>query len=100
MDLVILIVLLLIIVLVFKQFSSFIYFTVIIDLFFKTMHLIASYLGIYEISHFIYSYIPSSIPAIFEKYSTGVFLTILMWGYIAIYVIFEVYIIKTFMKKK
>ena len=46
MDLVILIVILLIIVLVFKQFSSFIYFTVIIDLFLKTVHLIGAYLGI------------------------------------------------------
>lgn len=100
MDLVILIVILLIIVLVFKQFSSFIYFTVIIDLFLKTLHLIGAYLHIAEINRFLALYIPSSIPAILEKYSTGVFLTILMWGYIAIYVIFEVYIIKTFMKKR
>ncbi len=100
MDLVILIVILLIIVLVFKQFSSFIYFTVIIDLFLKTVHLIGAYLGIAEINNFLSLYIPSSIPAIFEKYSTGIFFTILMWGYIAIYVIFEIYIIKTFMKKK
>lgn len=100
MDLVILIVLLLIIVLVFKRFSSFIYFTVIIDLFLRMIHYIASYLGIAEISNFVSSYIPGSIPAILGKYSTGIFFTILMWGYIVVYVIFEVYIIKTFMKKK
>lgn len=100
MDLVILIIFLLIIVLVFKQFSSFIYFTVIIDLFLKTIHLIGYYLGIAEINNFIYRYIPASIPAILEKYSTGIFFTILMWGYIIIYIIFEFYIIKTFIKKR
>ncbi len=100
MDLVILIIILAIIVLIFKKFSSFVYFTVIIDLFLRILHQISAMLGIVEISSFVNKYIPASIPAILSKYSTGIFLTILIWGYIIIYIIFEVYIIKTFMKKK
>lgn len=100
MDLVILIIILAIIVLIFKKFSSFVYFTVIIDLFLRILHQISSMLAIAEISSFVNKYIPASIPAILSKYSTGIFLTILIWGYIIIYIIFEVYIIKTFMKKK
>lgn len=100
MDLVILIVILAIIVLIFKKFSSFVYFTVFIDLFLRILYKLSAMLGIAEISSFITKYVPSSIPAILGKYSTGIFLTILMWGYLIIYIIFEVYVIKTFMKKK
>lgn len=100
MDLVILIVILTIVVIAFKKFSSFVYFMVIIDLFLRIITELGVRLGIYEINHFISTYIPSSIPSILSKYASDIFLTVLMWGYLAIYVIFEVYIIKSFMKKK
>lgn len=100
MDLVILIVILTIVVVVFKKFSSFVYFMVIVDLFLRILTQLGISLGIYEINHFISTYIPSSIPTILSKYSSGIFLTVLMWGYLVMYVIFEVYIIKSFMKKK
>ncbi len=100
MDLVIVVILLLVVVLAFKTFSSFVYFTAIIDLFFRIMTLIRYNIGIKEISDFIGSYIPESIPAIFAKYSSGIFHTLLIWGYIILMVIFLVYITKTFMKKK
>ena len=100
MDLVVVVILLLIVVLAFKTFSSFVYFTAIIDLFFRIMTLIRYNIGIKEISDFIGNYIPESIPSIFAKYSSGVFYTLLIWGYIILMIIFLVYITKTFMKKK
>ncbi len=100
MDLVIVVILLLVVVLAFKTFSSFVYFTAIIDLFFRIMTLVRYNIGIKEISNFIGNYIPESIPAIFDKYSSGIFYTLLIWGYIILMIIFLVYITKTFMKKK
>lgn len=100
MDLVIIVILLMIVVLAFKTFSSFVYFTAIIDLFLRILTLIRYNIGIPDISNFIANYIPESIPAIFAKYSTGVFYTLLIWGYIVLMVIFLVYTIKIFMKKK
>lgn len=100
MDLVFLIVILTIVVIVFKKFSSFVYFAVMVDLLLRIITQIGISLGLVEISTFISTYIPSSIPTIFSKYASGIFLTILMWAYIALYIIFEVYLVKSFMKKK
>ncbi len=100
MDLVILIVLLMVVVLAFKKFSSFVYCMVIIDLFLRILTLIRINLAIPELTHLIVKYIPESIPAILAKYSSGIFYTVLMWGYIILYIIFEWYIIRTFLKKK
>ncbi len=100
MDLVVIVVLLAIVVFAFRTFSSFVYFMEIIDIFFRVMHLISLNLGIREFSNFVSAYIPSSIPAVFAKYSSGVFYTILIWGYIIITIVFLVYITKTFFKKK
>lgn len=100
MDLVILIILLLLVVIVFKRFSNFVYCMVIIDLFLRILTWICAHIGIVELSNFIARYIPESIPAILAKYSNGIFYTVLIWGYIIIYIIFEVYIFRTFLKKK
>ena len=100
MDLVIVVILLAIVVLAFKTFSSFVYFTAMIDLFFRILTLIRNHIWIKEVSDFIAKYIPESIPHILAKYSNGVFYTLLIWGYIILMTIFLVYITKTFMKKK
>ena len=73
---------------------------VIIDLFLRILTLIRINLAIPELTHLIVKYIPESIPAILAKYSSGIFYTVLMWGYIILYIIFEWYIIRTFLKKK
>jgi len=100
MDLVILIILLLIVVVVFKKFSSFVYCMVIIDLFLRILHQLTALIDIYELTSFVSKYIPASVPSILAKYSTGIFYTLLIWGYVITYIIFETYIIRTFIKKK
>ena len=100
MDLIVLIILLLLIVLIFKKFSSFVYFMVIIDLFLRIIHYFKSLVNINELTALINNYVPASIPTILDKYADGIFLTILLFGYLIIYIIFEFYIIRTFIKKK
>lgn len=100
MDLVILVVLIGIVVFFFKQFSSFVYFMAIVDIFLRVCHMIAELLNIVELTNFVNKYIPISIPGIINTYSTGVFNTLLILGYIILVVIFESYIIRTFFRKK
>lgn len=100
MDLVIIVILLAIVVFWFKTFSSFIYFIAITDIFFRIMTFIKIHIGIEEVASFIARYIPESILAILNTYSSGILNTILVWGYLICYIIFEIYIIKTFFHKK
>ena len=100
MDLVILVVLIAIVVAIFKKFSSFVYFIAIVDIFLRILTFIKIQLGIPELTSFLNKYFPVSVPGIIDAYSSGIFNTILTWGYIIIFIIFEFYIIRTFFKKK
>jgi len=70
MDLVILTVLIGIVVLIFKKFSSFIYFIAIVDIFLRIMTFIKLQIPSYEIYALLNKYIPTSIPGILDNYST------------------------------
>lgn len=100
MDLLILLVLIGIVVFIFKKFSSLIYFIAIIDIFLRIVTFIKLQITNYEIYSFLNQYVPTSIPGILSKYSTGLLNTVLMWLYVATMVIFEYYIIRTFIRKK
>ena len=102
MDLVVLIVFLLIIVAYFKSFDSFVYFFVITDIFLRILSFVldeyANYLSV--ISEFINNKLPSNIIEVINTYSTGIFNDILVLCYVCIYVVFEVYAIRLFVKKR
>ncbi len=100
MDLIILVVLIGIVVFFFKQFSSFVYFVMIADIFLRLMHGIAGLLKIVEFTNFVDKYIPASVPGIINTYSTGIFNTLLILGYIILVSIFEFYTIRIFFKKR
>ena len=100
MDLVILVVLIGVVIFFFKKFSSFVYFMVIVDIFLRLVHMIAATLKIAEFTSFVVKYIPASVLAIINAYSSGIFNTLLVLGYIIIFVIFEFYTIRIFFKKK
>ena len=100
MDLIILVVLIGIVIFFFKQFSSFVYFVMISDIFLRLMHMIAGLLKITEFTNFVNQYIPDSIPEIINTYSSGIFNTLLILGYIILIIIFEFYTIRIFFKKR
>lgn len=102
MDLVILIIFIAVILFVFKSFESFVYSFAFIDIFLRTLSLIVAEFGEYfqEAATFIKTNIPSSILGIFNHYSTGVLNTVLVVGYIIIFVLFEYYLAKSLFKKR
>ena len=87
-------------VLIFKRFSNVVYYIGIVDIFLRILSFIAANIPIKEISNFIYTYFPSSVPSIINMYSSGIFNTILMWVLCLLYIFLDIYLIKIFWKKK
>ena len=83
-DLVILVLLILFVIFFFKDFSCFVYFIALFDILLRILD----------------NYIPESIPSLLSQYISGLPYTLILWLYILIFIIFEVYIIKIFWKKK
>lgn len=102
MDLVILVIFLLIIVFYFRSFESFVYFFAMVDILLRILSFIASEFVSYipDISNFIVNTFPANIPTIINRYSTDIFNTLLMIGYTIVFIVFEVYIMKFFFKKR
>lgn len=100
MDLVIFIVLVLIVVILFKSFDSFVYFFAIVDILLRILDFLKQLLNIPELTTFLNQNVPTSILSMINHYSTGVFNQILTWGYLICFIVFEVYLIKYFMKTK
>lgn len=100
MDLIVLLVLIGIVIFFFRRFSSFIYFIAIADIFFRIVTFIKIELTKGDVYAIINKYIPSSIPALLDNYSSGLLYTILVWLYVVAMIIFESYIIRTFFRKK
>ncbi len=100
MDLVIFIVLALIVVILFKSFDSFVYFFAIVDILLRILDFLKQLLNIPELTTFLNQNVPTSILSMINHYSTGVFNQILTWGYLICFIVFEVYLVKYFMKTK
>ena len=99
-DVVILIILMLVVIMFFKRFSSFVFFIAIVDIFLRILTFVKHNIGLADVSALIDKYIPESIIAIINKYSSGIIATILEWAFVIIMIIFLSYIIKIFIKKK
>lgn len=99
-DLIVLVVFLLLIVIFFRNFSSFIYGFVIIDLILRSLTLLKELIPMADIKAVMNNYIPSSIPSVVNNYLKGIPYTVFLWIYLVIYIIFISYIIRTFIKKR
>lgn len=83
-----------------RTFSGFIYAVGMVDIFLRILAFLKSQILGGEALKFVNRWFPESIPAIIERYTDGVLTTVLFWVYVVIMIIFEVYIIKGFIKKK
>ena len=93
MDIVIIFIVLLIVALVFKRVSNVIIFFGLIDIFLRIIDYIGKHTSS-DINNFINKIFPDSIPAIINKYSTGVLEDILMWVYVGLMILFLYYVFR------
>lgn len=101
MDAIILILIIIILVLLFKRtFSSLIYAIAIVDIFLRIITFIKLNLLKGELYTFVNNYFPASLPSLIDKYSNGIVYSILMWMLLLVYILFEFYIFRTFLKKR
>lgn len=101
MDVVVVLVILGFIVFFFKRtFSGFVYAVGAADILFRLLAFLKVRLLSNEISAFISDYLPASIPSLINKYASGGFNDFLMWIYVGIMIVFEFYVIRTFIKKR
>lgn len=99
-DLIVLIILVLVVVMFFKRFSSFVFLMAIIDISLRILTFIKNNIGLSDVSALIGKYVPENIFSIINRYSSGIFNTILKWAFVIIMIFFLSYIIKIFIKKK
>ncbi len=99
MDLIILIALIVIVVLFFKDFKSVVYFIGIVEIFFRLTHIIVNKLKIESLITVVNNYIPNSLANILAKYANGLLYDVMVWGLIILFICFEVYLVKYWIKK-
>lgn len=98
--LILLVVAIIIVGLFFKDFKSVVYFLGIIDITFRLFHKLIELIKISALAEFVTKYIPSSLEAVINHYSTGILNTILIWILFLLYIYFLIYLIKYWVKKK
>lgn len=84
----------------FRSLSGSVYFVASLDIFFRILTFIRDNLGVGEISSFIRTYFPESIPSIINKYTDGILSTVLMWIYVIMFAVFLFYTVRILWKKR
>lgn len=98
-QLMIFIIALLAIIFFYKSFNAAVYFIVIIDIFLRIFTYLKTYILRDDAFDFL-TLIPANILELLQSFDLGVFNDVLLAVYIVVYIVFEVLIIKTFVKKK
>lgn len=99
-DLIIILVLIIISFCWFRSFSKTVYAVAMIDIFLRLITYISANIGIPGFHSWVKSIFPGSIPALFARYMNGILLTIFVWIYVALMVVFLFYVTRTFIRKK
>lgn len=99
-DLIVLIVCLVFVVIYSKRFNNYIFGFGMIDVLFRILNVINSYIPSDKIKVLINTYVPSSIPGVISNYTKGTLCLGLTCIYVIIMSIFLFYIVKIFIKRK
>lgn len=99
-DLIVLIALIVFVIIYGKRFQTYVFGFGMIDIMFRILNIIKGFIPSKDVQSFIDTYIPSSVPGVINKYTNGVFNTVLIWVYVVIMAIFLYYIVRIFIKRK
>lgn len=97
--LIVLLIAMVLVIVFYKDFRAFVYFVVFADIFLR----IVSYLKtniIKDTALSFFDFVPASIPSIIDSFDLGIFNEILLFIYFIVYIIFEIFIIRLFIKRK
>lgn len=100
MDLIILLVLIAIIIFFFKDFTAFVYFLGIIEMFLRIVNFIANHIGVSELSVWMNTNFPNSIFSILAKYSNGLLYEVLCWLLVLCFCVLLFNLVKYLIKRK
>lgn len=81
-------------------FKGFVYGVAIVDIFLKIVNYIKLTLLTSELYEFTNKYFPPSIVSVIDRYTKGVLNSILVWVLVAVYIVFLVYTIQVYVKKR
>lgn len=98
--LIVLVIAIIVVGILFKNFKSVVYFIGIADIFFRLLHKLIELIDVEVINNFVNNYIPTSIEAIINNYSSGILNTVLIWLLFLLYVYFLFYLIKYWLRNK
>ncbi|MBR3898328.1 MAG: hypothetical protein IKJ43_03510 [Bacilli bacterium] len=97
--LVIFIIALVLVVVFYKDVRAFVYFVVMTDIFLR----LVTYLKINIIKDTAFSFlnaIPADVPDIIRSFDLGVVTEILIFVYVITYIVFEIFLVRLFVKRK
>ena len=100
MDLIVLLLLLVLTIIFFRRFSNIVYVICIVDIFLRILDRLDHLLGVKEFSNLVNKYFHDSLLHVINSYTTGTVNLILVWLLLVIYIVFLVYVIRTFFRKK
>ena len=98
--LIVLVIAIVAVALFFRDFKSVVYFLGILEIFFRIVHKLASLLKLASFTSIVNKYIPNSLESIIDMYSSGILNTVLVWLLLLLFIAFEWYLIKYWVKKK
>jgi len=99
MDLIILLVAIAIIIFFFKDFTAFVYFLGIVELFLRIVNFFANNIGVNELSNWMNNNFPNSIFSILDKYADGLLYTVLCWLVVICFCVLLFNLIKYLIKR-
>ena len=99
-DLVVLIVLLVFVIIYSKRFQTYIFGFGMVDILFRILNIINSYIPVKEVRTFINTYIPESVPCVINAYTKTIVNMVLIFIYVVIMAIFLYYVVRIFIKRK
>lgn len=82
-----------------RKINSIVYFLPIIDIGLRIIDFLKDNIKSPELIEFLNKYLPASIPSIVDKYTSGFLNEIFIWLYVIIFIVFEIKLIATFIKR-